>query len=255
MQLTILTLNIWQGGLQFDHALDFIRTVQPDIMCLQEVFNGHDPALPRNYRTIDVLEKEFPDFTTAFAPAFVRVTEHGKVDQGNAVLSRYPILSGQLAWLNHPYGEYEEYPADKDWTKDPKNIQHCQIDVNGQVLNIFNVHGVWDMQGEDTPARLKMGDVIVDQVRGKSKTFLAGDFNVKPNTQTIHNIEQHLRNVSDPSRHTSFNLKFKDLEKSPGYATAVVDFVFVSEDLSVVSFDSPQVDASDHLPMVTVLEL
>lgn len=255
MPITILTLNIWQGGLQFDHALRFIHQVKPDILCLQEVFNGHDASSPRNYRTIEVLSEELPEYSIAFAPAFLCVTAYGKFDQGNAIFSRFPIVHEDFAWLNHPYGEYEEYPADKDWTKDPKNIQYCQVKISTEILNIFNVHGVWDMKGDDTPARLKMSEVIIDQVKGKDKVFLSGDFNVRPNTQTIRHIEEYLRNVSDPGRETSFNLKFKDLKVSPGYATAVVDFVFVSDDLQVISCESPQVDASDHLPIVTVLEL
>ena len=36
----------------------------------------------------------------------------------------------------------------------------------------------------------------------------------------------------------------------PGYAAAVVDMIFISKNIEVISHDCPQVDISDHLPLV-----
>jgi endonuclease/exonuclease/phosphatase family metal-dependent hydrolase len=255
MKLKILTLNIWQGGLLFDQVLNFIEQEHPDILCLQEVFDGKEKHLPMNYRTIEVLREKFPEYSASFTSAFLCNTEHGKIEQGNAVLSLLPIVSQHAVSLNHEYGEYDEYPADKDWSKDPKILQHCQVKVGEQLLNICNVHGVWDLHGGDTPSRLKMSEIIVEYVKDKEHLFLTGDFNVKPDTQTIKSIEQYLVNVLGDQRTTSFNLKHKNLVASPGYATAVVDFVFVSKDLRVESAKSLDDDISDHLALLTEIEL
>lgn len=255
MKLKILTLNIWQGGLLFDQVLKFIEQEHPDVLCLQEVFDGKESTLPMNYRTIEVFREKFPAYNASFAPAFLCHTEHGKIDQGNAVLSLLPILSQNAVILNHGYGEYDEYPADKDWTKDPKILQHCQIQVGDKLLNICNVHGVWDLHGGDTPSRLKMSQIIVEYIKDKEHVFLTGDFNVKPDTQTIQAIEAYLINVLGDQRITSFNLKHKNLVASPGYATAVVDFVFVSKDLHVEKAESLDDDISDHLALLTEIEL
>ncbi len=74
-------------------------------------------------------------------------------------------------------------------------------------------------------------------------------------TQTIRNIEKHLNNVFKDELSTTFNVKHKDLTRFPGYATAVVDMVFVSSDLQVQSKKCPAVDVSDHLPLVCDLVL
>jgi endonuclease/exonuclease/phosphatase family metal-dependent hydrolase len=255
MKLKILTLNIWQGGLLFDQVLNFIEQEHPDILCLQEVFDGKENSLPMNYRTIEVFREKFPEYNASFAPAFLCNTEHGKIDQGNAVLSLFPVVSHSSVPLNTGYGEYDEYPADKDWSKDPKVIQHCQVQLEARILNIFNVHGIWDLHGGDTPARLKMSEIIVGQVKNKEYVFLTGDFNVRPDTETIYNIERQLINVFGDQRTTSFNLKHKNLVASPGYATAVVDFVFVSKDLKVKHAESLDDDISDHLALLTEIEL
>jgi len=96
---------------------------------------------------------------------------------------------------------------------------------------------------------------IVEQVKGVERVVLCGDFNVRPDTETIGMIEDELVNVFAGELETSFNLKRKDLEKYPGYATAVVDMVFVSENIGVVDKKVPGVDVSDHLPLVVELEV
>lgn len=40
-----------------------------------------------------------------------------------------------------------------------------------------------------------------------------------------------------------------------GYATAVVDMIFVSGDICVTSKSCPKVDISDHLPLVCEFEI
>jgi endonuclease/exonuclease/phosphatase family metal-dependent hydrolase len=49
---------------------------------------------------------------------------------------------------------------------------------------------------------------------------------------------------------TTFNMKHKD---NPGYATAAVDMMFISPDIKVSEKACPEVDVSDHLPLVVQL--
>ena len=112
------------------------------------------------------------------------------------------------------------------------------------------MHGLWELSGGDTPERLKMSEIIVQEVGNKRKVILAGDFNLRPNIQTVQNIEKHLANVFKDQLRTTFNLKRKDLKKFPGYASTVVDMIFTSKDVSILSRGSPNVDVSDHMPLV-----
>ncbi|MEK7458162.1 MAG: endonuclease/exonuclease/phosphatase family protein [Patescibacteria group bacterium] len=153
-------------------------------------------------------------------------------------------------FLNVPYGEYDPVPVGKDFSQHPKNMQCCEIYVGGTKLNVCNMHGLWELSGGDTPERLKMSEIIVQEVGNKRKVILAGDFNLRPNIQTVQNIEKHLANVFKDQLRTTFNLKRKDLKKFPGYASTVVDMIFTSKDVSILSRGSPNVDVSDHMPLV-----
>lgn len=255
MSLKILNLNLFEGGLFFDSAIKFITDEDPDIFCLQEVYDGHSSDLPPNLQSIEVLKTAFPNYSYYFSPELFSVTPMGKIDVGNAIFSKLPLVKKETHFFSIPYGEHPQKPANYDWSSHPKNMQVCQVEYQKQLLTIANLHGVWGLDGGDNPARLFMSNVIVEQLKNKPRTVLMGDFNVKPNTQTIQNIEQHLVNVFKDELTTSFNLKHKDLTRFPGYATAVVDMFFASPDLKVIKKYSTEADVSDHVPLICEFEL
>jgi endonuclease/exonuclease/phosphatase family metal-dependent hydrolase len=120
------------------------------------------------------------------------------------------------------------------------------------ILNIFNIHGIWGLDSKDNERRLKMSKIIVDEIKNKENVILAGDFNVNPNTKTIENIELYLKNVFKDELKTTFNMKQK---VGKGYVTSVVDMIFVSKYINAIRHYCPDLDISDHLPMVCILEL
>ena len=95
-----------------------------------------------------------------------------------------------------------------------------------------------------------MSEIIVGEVKNKKRVLVMGDFNLRPNTKTIYNIEAHFVNVFKGEMTTSFNMKHKT---NPGYGTAVVDMVFASSDLKIASKSIPEDDISDHKPLLIEL--
>lgn len=255
MKIKFISLNIYEGGLLFNKISDFLKEENPDIIVFQEVNNGIDPKLPNNLRSIQVLTELMPDYYYFFAPEILLRYPEGKIDIGNAIFSRFPIRNQKTFFLNVPYGEYDTVSIGEDFSKHPKNMQCCEIQVGNKMLFVCNLHGIWGLDGIDNDDRLKMSEIIIDQIKGKENVVLGGDFNLKPNTQTIKNIEKHLVNVFKDELENSFNLNRKNLEKFPGYATAVVDMLFVSKDINLISHHCPDVDISDHLPLICEFEV
>lgn len=289
IKLKVICLNLWMGGLLFDEILEFLKNEDPDLILLQEVYNGHNTSLKRNFRSFSVLEEKLGFKYSHFAPAFLEIVDNSaenyienfaagslisgevsmvdapkqKIEQGNAIFSKFPLESQETRFYDVPFGsridEFEYYSVT------PRNLQHVVIDLSGQDLqshnfHVFNTQGIWDTHGDDTDRRLKMGDIIVNEVSAcleseKAPLLLAGDFNFNTNTKTVKNIESVLESIFKSDLKTSFNFKRKDLEKDPGYATSAVDMMFVSKDLRVVKRSCPDVDVSDHLPLIAELEL
>jgi endonuclease/exonuclease/phosphatase family metal-dependent hydrolase len=251
----IISLNLWRGGLLFDAILEFLEREDPDVLMLQEVLHSDNPATPERFRSLETLQKHLKSLPHAdFAPAFLDNEEGHKFQSGNAVLSRFPIIGSTTTPYDKPYGERIEHTAET-FAATPRNLQHAVITVGDTELNIFNTQGVWDLVGERaTDRRWAMCHAIAEATAGKQHAVLAGDMNLKPVNPTLAPIDAQLDSVFKHELTTSFNVRRKDLDKFPGYATAVVDLMYVSRDIRVLEHSCPDVDISDHLPLIVRLQ-
>lgn len=269
MAIKFLCINLWlhpthpPEGVLLKQALRFISREKPDIIALQEVYNNNRADLPLIFRAYQAALESSGLPYHHFAPTFEEPTEHGVVTQGNAVFSRFPIVGKDVIYYDHPFGlrnfaevDWKNLNPDSErfanWAENtPRNLQHVIINMNGTELNVFNTQGIWGKDGGDNPRRLAMSDTIIRAIKGKKNNILAGDLNTDERTVSISNIQNHLTDIFRGQRQTSFNLRRKS---HPGFSHAVVDFVFVSPNIKVVSKSSPDSDVSDHLPILAVLE-
>lgn len=252
MTVKLVCLNLWQGGNLFDEILAFLAKEDADIIALQEVYNGKEPSLAPKYRSIDALQEHLHYPYSDFAPAFLDNRKEGRIVQGNAIFSRLPITARDVTFFNEPYREdYEEIP--ENFPICPRNLQHVVLDSPAGDIHFYNFQGVWDMDGDRySESRQKMSEVIIQSIAGQSRVIVAGDTNATPNNQAIKNIEQHLHTIFKDELTTTFNMRRKE---NPGYATAVVDMIFISPDIKVLSHSCPDIDVSDHLPLVAELDI
>lgn len=253
MKLRIVSVNLWHGGILIDEIISFLKDVDADIVLAQEVYNGTDYSLEPRYRSVETIEKALGYADLDFAPAFVDNSDVGAVVQGNAIFSKFPILERDVFFYENLEfrDDYVILPEERE--RAPRNLQKVKIGVApGKEINAFNTHGIWGEHGLDTEDRIRMGEQIAENVEDISNLILMGDFNVRPNTITVGLIEDHLRNVFRGKIKTSFN---KIRKNDPELSDAVVDMCFVSDDLNVVNAVCPDVDVSDHLPLIVDIEI
>lgn len=247
----IITLNLLYGGLFFDNILSFFKKENPDILLLQEVYNGQGSSLPRNYRSIEVLTLQLPEFFYHFAPELLDHREEGIFEIGNAIFSRFPIIEDKTIFYDIPYdNQYVEAEKDGDFSKDPCNLQYVKIDHNGVFLNVFNTHGVWGFKGRDNERRFHMSDILVENIQNDENVILGGDFNTNPDTKSMQRLEKYLTNVFKGDLKSTFNMKHKT---NLGYATAVVDMIYIDKKMKILDKRCPDVNVSDHFPLVVTI--
>src|SRR3989344_1979302 len=253
-RLKFITLNLWFGGMLFDNILDFLKKEKPDILVCQEVYNGQNQGLERRYRSVEVLKREL-----GFSGAFFSLAFYdnwggiGKVENGNAIFSKFPIISKRTVFFDVKFDKNYVRQEGADPTFISRNMQQAVLKVNGKKMNILNLQGIWGRDGEDNERRQDMSRAIIKEIKGKESVILAGDFNVNQGTKTIADIGEHLREIFKDELVSTFNLKRKP--KPSGYDKAVVDRIFASHDIKVIEHRCPQIDVSDHLPLVCVLDI
>lgn len=251
MNVKILCLNLWEGGVLWDNIVALFKREDPDVLLLQEAFNA-SASSPLQYQTVNRMHKLFPLNYHYYSPELYELRPDGEGDTGNLIISKYPISQSETIFL---YGEYQKItrPDTIEFSHYPKNMQCAHISLpNNSELHVHNVHGIWGLDGADSPERLRMSNSITSHIDGKPHTVVAGDFNLKPDTQTIRQIEQKLTNVFTDALTSSFNMKHKT---NPGYATAVVDMAFVSSDLKIENKTVLEDDVSDHKGLLVTLQI
>lgn len=251
MQIKVVCLNLWHGVL-LRQSIDFLQSQNADVVLLQEVYDGRDESWNNpGIRSRMMLEELGYTYQT-YAPAFNKQIEQVLIPEGNLILSKFPIEEQSTIFFDVPFNDnFDQWRG--NFATTPRNLQHVLIDVGGIKLHVFNTQGVWGEDGNDSDRRLAMGQTIADAVRGKTHVILGGDFNVQEKTKTIALVESAgVNSIFKDELKTTFNPRRKS---APGFATAVVDFLFVSPEIEVVDHACPDVDVTDHLPLVATLEV
>lgn len=252
MRLKFLCVNVWNGGILGEALLSFLREQQADVLALQEVYNSHDPSLESRYRCFDVVRDACGYSSAHISPAFIHeIPDVGSIEQGNAIYSRFPIKDSETIFYDVPFGPLTQNP-ERGFEYIPRNLEHVTLDVSGQDLHIYNTQGIWGYDGNDNPRRFAMAETIKEAIGDKKNIILAGDFNVDHESKSREIFGSNLQDVFGGRLQTSFNLRQK---KSPQFAHAVVDMVFVGNGLSVVDSTCFDNDVSDHLPLSVTVEM
>ncbi len=255
MRFKFVSLNLWFGGILLDDVIAFLEKEDADVVVLQEVFQTNDKKLPAHYRTLESLNSRLNYPYQDFAPAVLDAYPWGNILNGNAILSRFPIKEKTVTFFDQTLDlNNSRKPFDpKEFPLTPRNLQHAVLEVADTELNVFNLQGVWDLDGDHvSPQREKMSQTIREQTSGKSHVIVAGDTNARYTNPVMRKLEDNLTNVFSDSLSTTFNMRRKT---DPGYASSVVDMIYVSRDITTLASECPDVDISDHLPLVAEFEI
>ncbi len=226
LPLRFMSYNIHQGfgtdgNLNMEALARVIEAEEPDVVALQEVSRGW--MINGSVDTLEWLSQRL-DMPYVW---------------GNAVLSRLPVTQV----------EHHEMPNNDDLVL-ARGFLWMELDTGqGTRLRVIatHFHHVED-QGH---LRLPQAFAILKRWNNETRTILLGDFNGRPESREVQAILQ---------------AGFKDAmveagAPGPGYTFASddlvgrIDYIFVTQDLSVQDYSVRVTQASDHLPVaVTVVD-
>lgn len=262
LTLRILSLNLW-GGQVLDPLLAFIRAQAPgvDIFCFQEMLDASVRIpLGCRFRTtlFAELSAELPEFDGRFDPmvTWEETAEDGRrvgIPFGLATFARrsLPIARREAVTVIEHLDDLDASPG-QHWITRPVQLTHLR-GPRGPLL-VANYHGMARPGTKlDSPDRiaqsLALRRILAEQAGPDGAVALLGDLNLLPETESVRLLEQAYRNLvverGVPTTRSRLN---------PHFGTPTeqrhADYAFVSPALTVVDFEVPDVEISDHLPLI-----
>ncbi len=252
MLLKLLQLNC-ESGRFLDELTEYIKKNDFDIVNLQEVSSK---TLNKYHTDLDLF-KELKK-RLGFKGELTKTISANDEDIyfGNATLFKpeFSLVDKNVVWLK-PFAKYSELP--KDHFEDlPRNALHLTLLNENKKFNIINTHLAWGITPLDEQYKVDQANILFNYLKTVSTPFiLTGDFNVTPQTQVIRKFNSIARNLTVENKiKNTLNAQTHRVEElfPPGLA---VDYVFVTRNLKINSFEVVEEKLSDHLGLKVELEI
>jgi len=229
--MKLLSINAWEG--QVKNLKEFIlkHSLDTDIFFIQESLDN---------KSNNFAQKWLPDYQLFFADK--RVNKNDRFAQSTLIKKDLEIIKKEIIGVGDNQVGLVLFTQVK--TKDNK------------ILNLLNVHGhARPGHKQDTPGRIKQSQMIINFLKDISQPkIIAGDFNLDINIKSVQLFEDNnYRNLIKDHKisTTRNNLSWKKYKNKQLFA----DFTFISPNLKVKEFTVPNVEVSDHLPMILEFDL
>jgi endonuclease/exonuclease/phosphatase family metal-dependent hydrolase len=209
--------------------IEVLRDINADVIALQEVI-GAGPAGAGQAEEIGA------GLGMGWVMNCVRTLRQHQF--GNVVLSRHPIV------------HHSQY--DLSWrTCEPRNCQRADLNVNGQVIHIYNVHlGTAVLERRYQAKRLAS---FVHDHRVTGPKIILGDFNEWMKGLTTSLLSSKLKSV-DLGAYLTRRRTYPGL-----FPLVHLDHIYYDGPLEIVHIELPRsrlsLVASDHLPLVADIRL
>lgn len=256
MQFKIASINTLDGGVYFDQLIEFIRSENADILSLQEVCSTHKTLDKPQYSLYQYLQKNFNYKYSYFSSAFMQDFNGTYIDVGNAIISKYPIVKARTYFLRDKYKKFTENGYAFQMNT-PRNLQYSKIKLGtGKVIDLFNFQGIWHTHEKDTKARINQAKFIANKISKVKLPILCADANVEIRTKAGDILQSNLLNCHPNIKHTiNTRVRKTGNYSKVDFENMIVDIIFVSPKFKIISASQPDVDISDHLPLLAILEI
>ncbi|MBI4009179.1 endonuclease/exonuclease/phosphatase family protein [Candidatus Roizmanbacteria bacterium] len=247
MIIKLLQWNIWFKE-KIESIAATIKKINPDIACFQELSKGLD--YNSGIDTVNYIAKH-TGFNHYFHEGMIWVEDGSKI-VGNGIFSKFPISKSLYISTSIPIkrGAIEKYGS---------VYIEVQVVIFNDRLTVATDHLTYISQFKETEEKKKEIDRLINIVKNKnSKYLISGDFNAIPNSYTIRNIEKYLLSCGPSYKEKTAFTKEGDVPDYAGWKTGFewrLDYVFATKDLKVKSAKIIKTAYSDHLPIVTEVEI
>ncbi len=265
--MLLLSLNVALFETNNEKLYKFLLTQKPDIVCLQEIAQGKDPNVDPVYLSKPFIDKATKNLRHSFFGPTWEIKEFhmtnfhqrdnfdfdfgGFLKSGNLIKTEFKILQKSNVFISHKHIKVTDWSI---WPKvQSKAVQVVDLQLpNSKKLRILNYHGIWTKEkigNQDTLKACQKINQLAKEVN--YPVIITGDFNLFPDTESmqvfkdfISLVDQYGIKTTRPGTNELSHLKRN-----------VVDYILVSPGIKINSFQIPNSDVSDHLPLILDFEI
>lgn len=209
-----------------EKVIELFNNIESDIITLQEVMRGIDNNVYPRYNNSNIIKDN---------------------EQGNEVISKYPIIEAENIFFHKNYAPFIETT---NFRKEdhPRALERVVLQVDDKKLQILNLHGIWNEGKVGDNRTLNECEFVLKVALDKDlPTIITGDFNLNPTSESIKLINKKFKNLINSYNIISTRPVVRDgLDKGEG----VDDYIFVNNKIKVNDFKVLETDTSDHYPLI-----
>lgn len=266
--MRLLSLNVALFETNNELVSGFLSKQNVDILCLQEVSEKVDLLVNPDYVSKDPIDQATKELKSSFfGPTWAIKDFHQKnfhqrisfdfefggfLKSGNYIKTKYKIFKKQSVFLTNKIIKVTDWST---WPKkQSKAVQVVDLELpNSKKLRVLNYHGIWSKEKIGNDQTLKACQKILELAKQVTyPVIIAGDFNLFPNTPSMEVFSDDF--ISLVNEYNIFTTRPNHNELSH-LQRNVVDYILVSKDVKINSFEVVNTDVSDHLPLVLDFEI
>lgn len=241
----LITYNIWHGK-YLERVIDFLREEDADVICLQEVATKGQGVGPKDINIYEIIKSEL-GYAGVFAPMVEFDEGGGLYNFGLAILTKGKTLHEETHFYFRDFQRFEEWERNRyRW---PRAVLRADVGLQGERMTVFTTHFLVTPEASVTDYQLKAAYRLREYLDQYDNFILCGDMNTPFGTETYELLSEGLVDgspVDKPTLHPTIH--------RVGHLGYHVDYVFLKgEQFEVKESWVPEVDGSDHLPVVVEL--
>jgi endonuclease/exonuclease/phosphatase family metal-dependent hydrolase len=246
MRIRLLQWNIWYKE-PIVNVAEELEKINPDIACLQEVTRGSDfnPNTDNAKFLSDKLNYQY-----YYHEAQSWENDHVKT-QGNAILTKFPIISTKYKYIQQPSENSESY------ANEGRVYIETELQIDNKNLTVGTTHMSYTHKFILNEAKKKEADNLLEIIKDKKEKYVfCGDLNARINSYILDNIKKYLKNGGpslDTKTWTTKPFNYNDFVETE--LNWRLDHIFITKDINIHTSKVLKTEYSDHLPVLSELEV
>ncbi len=247
MKIKILQWNIWYKEDPVKISNEILK-IDPDVVCLQELRQSLNQKI--NFEeTISGITK----YKCYYKEAVTWDNRPDMTSQGNAILSKFTIKNFRFEFIR----QFKHNPENA--AKEGRVYLESDINIGTNIITVGTVHMPYAYKFRNTEVRKREADKLCKILsRHHTNYIFTGDLNSTPSSYTVNNIlaKTDLKNAGPEFGQKTWTTKpFNYHGFTENNLNWRIDYSFVTKDINVVSSEIVNTDFSDHLPILTIIEV